>query len=72
MKNIIIDFQLIGKNYANDNRRFFEVDGMTKEEFAQAALDNYNSNAEAFGDEKAAIVPKSQEGNFKFGASETF
>ena len=64
-----MDYQLLGKNYATDNRVFFEKEGMSSEEFAQAALENYNSNAEAAGDERASVIPEDQEANFLFGAA---
>ena len=52
-----MNFHLIierGRQYATENWHFFTPDGiqsMSRQEFAQAALDNYNRNASAFGED---------------------
>lgn len=61
--------QEFGKNYAYDNAAFFFKAGMTAEAFSKEALENYNSNAEAFNQPS---LPKEQEADFLFGAKESF
>jgi hypothetical protein len=58
-----------GSNYANDNYSFIYEPGMTRDQFAIAALNNYNENAAAFGEDP---IPQGEQADFLFGARQAF
>lgn len=61
--------QNLGAAYANDNYSHIYQSGMTIGEFAVAALENYQDNADAFGSER---VPEQCEADFLLGAKTAF
>jgi hypothetical protein len=61
--------QQLGENYANDNAQHFFIESMSADDFAAAALENYNANADAFGEE---LLPAELEKDFLFGAKTSY
>lgn len=61
--------QQSGSIYANDNYHFIYKEGMSQDDFAEAALENYNANAEAFNE---SPLPQECEVDFLFGAKNAF
>ena len=60
--------QMLGRNYANDNFNHIYVPGMTHDEFAKEALENYNNNADAFNE---PCLQEEYEKDFLFGAKQS-
>lgn len=65
----IQDAKMLGSNYATEWHYFIYRDWMTADEFAAAALDNYNGNSDACGEPTLA---KEYEADFLLGAKSAF
>ena len=63
-----ISAEELGRNYANDVKSYVYQPGMSKSDFANAVLENYNRESDAFS---TPALSKELENNFKNGAEKS-